>query len=230
MKRILLILESEANRKILTDALSSHYQVLLAEDARGLRQPFDLCISDGPSLRRLEKAIRERRQAEAPYYLPFLLVTTRKDIGLADHMLWRLVDDLIIAPIEKIELRARLESLIRARELALETRRLAQSDALTDLLNRHHFFLFGEQEIERCRRYGRPLSAMMLDLDHFKHINDTYGHLVGDQVLKEIANRIRTSLRKNDLASRYGGDEFALLLPETTPEQALRLAESAPPY
>lgn len=95
-----------------------------------------------------------------------------------------------------------------------ETRRLAITDSLTGLTNRRHFMERSEREFERARRYRRPLSAIMLDIDHFKHVNDTHGHAAGDQVLRAVAQRCRDTLREIDLMGRYGGEEFAALLPE----------------
>jgi diguanylate cyclase (GGDEF)-like protein len=111
----------------------------------------------------------------------------------------------------------------RKDQAILET--LATTDALTGLSNRRHFFQLAEQELQRLQRYGRPLSLIMIDLDHFKDINDYHGHQVGDQAMAEVASRVQASLRSVDLAGRYGGEEFAILLPETTMEAATQVAE-----
>ena len=106
-----------------------------------------------------------------------------------------------------------------------ELRRLAAVDALTGIANRRHFFVQAELEFARAARYGQKLTAMMLDIDHFKGINDTYGHAVGDQVLTTVAQICARSLRKIDLLGRYGGEEFVFLLPETDGEEACAAAE-----
>ena len=80
-------------------------------------------------------------------------------------------------------------------------------------------------EMDRSRRYNRPLSLIMLDIDHFKTVNDQFGHLVGDKVIVEVARRIRKTLRRVDVACRYGGEEFAILLPETPLNQAAMVAD-----
>jgi diguanylate cyclase (GGDEF)-like protein len=80
-------------------------------------------------------------------------------------------------------------------------------------------------EFERSRRYARPLSVIMLDIDHFKKVNDTYGHSIGDQVLQGLADLAKTSLRTVDILARYGGEEFVIMLPETTLDEAARTAE-----
>jgi diguanylate cyclase (GGDEF)-like protein len=103
-----------------------------------------------------------------------------------------------------------------------EVQRMARTDDLTGTLNRRHFFAVAGRELSRAARYGRPLSAAMLDVDRFKRVNDTYGHAVGDEVLREVARRVIESVRSVDLVGRYGGEEFALLLPETEGSTAAR--------
>lgn len=93
--------------------------------------------------------------------------------------------------------------------------RLATTDDLTGISNRRHFFRVAEREFERSRRFGTPLSAVLIDLDGFKQINDTYGHAAGDEALSEIARLLRAHARSVDTVARLGGDEFALLLPQT---------------
>jgi diguanylate cyclase (GGDEF)-like protein len=109
--------------------------------------------------------------------------------------------------------------------LYAELQKLAITDPLTGLYNRRGFFEKGDFELNRAKRYGHPLSAIMFDLDHFKNINDTYGHSVGDQVLKETAARLIPLVRNVDIFGRYGGEEFAILLPETKSDQVLLIAE-----
>jgi diguanylate cyclase (GGDEF)-like protein len=101
---------------------------------------------------------------------------------------------------------------------------LSQLDPLTNLYNRRHLFARIEAELARVRR-GRPLAMLMLDLDSFKKVNDTQGHLRGDVLLKEIAAALAATTRTSDVTGRYGGDEFAIILPDTEPEQAMAVAE-----
>lgn len=102
---------------------------------------------------------------------------------------------------------------------------LAGTDTLTGACNRRHFHDVLPQELERAARYGHPLAVLMIDLDLFKSINDRYGHLTGDRVLQQVADSVRGDLRKVDLLTRWGGEEFVVLLPDTTAEQAMLLAE-----
>jgi len=127
--------------------------------------------------------------------------------------------------------RAILEALEKARledeeELHREEAdRRAVTDPLTGLYNRNYLADALEKECRRAKRYGSPLSCLMLDLDDFKEINDKYGHLEGDSVLRQVAIVVGNSVREIDMASRYGGDEFCILAPETGLEGAMQLAE-----
>jgi diguanylate cyclase (GGDEF)-like protein len=106
-----------------------------------------------------------------------------------------------------------------------EVQRLAITDTLTGLYNRRGFFEIGNREIARSKRFGHPLTAIMFDVDHFKNFNDTYGHAIGDRVLEEIAACCGRQLRKVDILGRYGGEEFSVLLPETSLTDARTIAE-----
>lgn len=101
----------------------------------------------------------------------------------------------------------------------------AWTDTLTQVANRGHFMEIARQEFARCRRYGHPLSVWMLDVDHFKSINDTYGHQGGDSALQSLVSQSQQALRDWDILGRVGGEEFAVLLPETKTDQALLVAE-----
>jgi diguanylate cyclase (GGDEF)-like protein len=103
--------------------------------------------------------------------------------------------------------------------------KLATTDGLTELNNHRQFQELLSQELQRSRRYNRMVSLLLLDIDHFKSFNDTYGHPVGDLVLKEIAACIRQSIRSNDIPARYGGEEFTVILPETNEQGGLTMAE-----
>jgi diguanylate cyclase (GGDEF)-like protein len=115
-------------------------------------------------------------------------------------------------------------AVVNAR-LFQQVQQAANTDALTGLFSRRFFFQLAEAEWARAQRYGRPLSALMFDVDHFKQVNDTYGHGAGDRVLALLADCCRHTLRASDVCGRYGGDEFVVLLPETVPPNAFALAE-----
>jgi diguanylate cyclase (GGDEF)-like protein/PAS domain S-box-containing protein len=106
-----------------------------------------------------------------------------------------------------------------------QVQQLAITDALTNIYNRRGFFQIGEGEVERARRFGHPLSVLMFDLDHFKQINDTFGHPFGDKILVALIETCRRYIRALDILGRYGGEEFVALLPETDLPAALQIAE-----
>jgi diguanylate cyclase (GGDEF)-like protein/PAS domain S-box-containing protein len=128
--------------------------------------------------------------------------------------------------IERIAFAANLAAIaIENRYAQEELERRAYSDYLTGLANRRHFLELAESELARHLRYGRELSILMLDVDRFKQVNDTYGHKVGDLVLKNLSDVCRATLRNVDIVGRMGGEEFAVLLPETGSEHAMDAAE-----
>src|SRR2546430_6519658 len=102
---------------------------------------------------------------------------------------------------------------------------LAARDGLTNLFNRRHFFEIGRRHLGAAPPAERPVATIMVDIDHFKRVNDTYGHAVGDEVIREVAGRLSACLRASDLICRYGGEEFAALLPDTAWSDAYRVAE-----
>jgi diguanylate cyclase (GGDEF)-like protein/PAS domain S-box-containing protein len=106
-----------------------------------------------------------------------------------------------------------------------QVQRLAVTDPLTNLHNRRYFFDLAHREMERARRYQSPLSLIMIDIDRFKEVNDTHGHLIGDMVLRQIADRLSEQLREIDVLCRYGGEEFVVLLPDTALDAAYQVAE-----
>ena len=109
----------------------------------------------------------------------------------------------------------RARSSPRAPRLFAETQQLARTDALTGIDNRRYLLEVGARELSRARRFGHPLSVLMLDIDHFKSVNDIYGHAAGDQILKIVARALVTLVRDIDIVARYGGEEFVILLLET---------------
>ena len=140
--------------------------------------------------------------------------------------------DFIFKPVRLEELVLRLKRVLKERELNQERfhmleklKELSITDGLTKLYNSRHFYDQLKGEIERFNRYGHQLSLLLLDIDHFKDFNDTYGHLEGDKVLVRIAKIIRSCLRKMDTAYRYGGEEFTIILPGTHGEEARTVAE-----
>jgi diguanylate cyclase (GGDEF)-like protein len=135
--------------------------------------------------------------------------------------------DLIFKPIKLNELLLRINRVIKERSLLddrdkmiKQLKRLTIEDSLTGLYNSRHFFEQLDKEIKRSERYLHPISLIFIDVDNFKEINDTYGHMIGDKILAFIAKQIKACLRSNDSAYRFAGDEFTIILPETTASEA----------
>lgn len=158
---------------------------------------------------------------------------------LTAMLVWRLMPKALAIP-SNDELRIKNEALLQAKQELTEANQLlelrvldrtkelerqAQTDALTGVMNRGGLMTSLAKEIERAERYQHQLSLLMVDLDHFKEVNDQHGHLYGDTVLIEAASILSKACRSTDLVGRYGGEEFLLLLPETNTEEARQLAE-----
>jgi diguanylate cyclase (GGDEF)-like protein len=114
---------------------------------------------------------------------------------------------------------------IRISRLYEKVKKLSITDPLTSLYNRRYLMERLENEVDRCGRYGRSLSLIMADIDHFKNYNDTQGHQRGDELLRAVADRFRSLVRKPDFVARYGGEEFIVVMPETECREAFHLAE-----
>ncbi|MGR9238632.1 PleD family two-component system response regulator [Rhizobium leguminosarum bv. viciae] len=172
------------------------------------------------------------RSLERTRFLPVLIITEQG----ADDMVVRALDlgvnDYIIRPVDSNELVARSLTQIRRkryndrlRASVKQTIELAVTDPLTGLYNRRYLDNHLNVLFNRSMARGRPLSVLITDIDRFKHVNDTYGHDGGDEVLREFANRVRSTIRGADLACRYGGEEFVVVMPDTSPEIAAAVAE-----
>jgi len=148
-----------------------------------------------------------------------------------EDVIYRGASDLVFKPVRPEELLLRLKRVIKERQLNKERaqmlgklEKLAITDGLTKLYNLRHFYNQLEIEIDRCNRYGHHIALLLLDIDHFKVYNDTYGHLEGDKVLVRLGQIINSCLRTMDSAYRYGGEEFTIILPETTGDEATNVA------
>ena len=171
--------------------------------------------------------------------IPIIMTTVRR--GVDDKVAGLNVgaDDYLAKPIDERELEARIYAALRTQAARAELKKrnaqleemlhhaetLAITDSLTGLFNRRRFAEVVRREFVVTRRYKNDLSCIMVDLDHFKRVNDTHGHAAGDTVLQEVALVLGQNLREVDVAARYGGEEFALLLPHTSKHNALIVAE-----
>ncbi|HEX2568082.1 MAG TPA: diguanylate cyclase [Polyangia bacterium] len=165
-------------------------------------------------------------------FTPVILLTALDDIDSKQRGLAAGADEFLIKPVNVLELQIRMSSMLRIKRLADELERankelaaLATTDALTKVANRRMLDQRLLEEFERARRYLRPLALLVVDVDHFKSVNDTYGHQVGDRVLTEVACSIQDTIRKSDLVGRFGGEEFVVVAPETPAAPVRSLGE-----
>jgi diguanylate cyclase (GGDEF)-like protein len=214
------------------------FQVTVARDGTEAwealeRQPSPkLVIMDWmmPGIDGIELCRRLRSKSE--YYRYVLMISARTDMAHVVHALESGADDCIAKPIEEHELRARIsvatriltlqDELIKARE---EIREQALKDSLTGLWNRAAFKELFELELDRAARINGQTGLLLLDLDNFKQINDKYGHLTGDIVLKKTARILKQHVRSYDFVGRFGGEEFLIAFPGSNQEQIRRHAE-----
>lgn len=160
------------------------------------------------------------RTQSLPHYVYLVLLTVRSGLDDLVSGLESGADDFLKKPINKDELLARLRSAGRVLELEQQLSVLARCDSLTGLPSRRTFFEFLNREWSRSRRYHFPLTCVMVDIDFFKRINDLYGHAAGDEVIRRVGQCLSEGCRNSDVLSRYGGEEFCLLLPETNEDNA----------
>lgn len=203
-----------------------------AEEALGLlkKNSFDVVITDirlpGMGGLELTKIIKKNNGADV------IVVTGYSDDYSYEEAINIGASDFVIKPVRLEELLLRLKRVLKERQLGTERTRmmeklqkLAITDGLTKLYNSRSFYTQLELEVDRFNRYKHPLSLLLLDIDNFKEYNDNFGHLEGDKVLVRFSQIIKSCLRANDSAYRYGGEEFTVILPETTGEEAKTVAQ-----
>ena len=238
--RVLIADDSATSRILLRSALQRWgYQVIVAEN--GAQALEILSQPDAPSMAILDwvmphmtgpEVCRKIRDTHREPYTYILLLTSKNSKDETVEGLDAGADDYIVKPFNEQELKVRLRAgkrivdlqldLLRARE---ELRERANKDLLTLLPNRSAISTALERELARCHRDRRSVGVILLDIDHFKKINDTYGHFAGDAVLRETAARLRHNMRPYDQVGRYGGEEFLVVLPNCDLEQASQQAE-----
>lgn len=165
------------------------------------------------------------RDIEGLRDIPVVVITAAEQKEALYSALEAGANDFLRKPVDDVELIARANNMLQLRERQLELAEanerllvLATTDSLTGLANRRHFLEKLQDEISRSQRYGRPFSVAMVDADHFKSVNDTYGHDIGDRVLQCLSGLMAGEARDVDCVGRLGGEEFAILLPETSLE------------
>ena len=244
--KILVADDREDNLGLLREWLASQdYYVRCARDGR---EALEIARQDPPDLILVDKimpevdglsVVRELKRDDRFSTVPMIVLTGQEDPRRRAIFEESPADDLIIKPFSFEEVDTRVRTMLKKREVfrALEQaneelRRanermahLVQSDEKTGLCNYRHFRERLEDEFKRARRYDNFLTLVMLDLDHFKGVNDRHGHVAGDEVLREFGRIMSRSARETDLIARYGGEEFAILLPQTSAIHGQRLAD-----
>ena len=233
---ILLINDNQTLRESIQELIKeSGYQCTCVSSATEAlevlkEKQFDVVITDEeiPGMNGLDLSDRIKRD----YDTDVIVMADYNNDDSLEAMIYKGTSDFVFKPVRLEELLLRIKRVINEQHLSKERtetleklQKLAVTDGLTDLYNSRHFFGQLEIEVDRANRYNHPLSLLLMDIDHLKPYNDTYGHLEGDKVLKKIARVIRSCLRKMDSAYRYGGDEFTVILPATRGAEAVVVAE-----
>jgi two-component system, cell cycle response regulator len=237
--RILIVEDSRTQAEWLAEVLAREgYEVRIAPDGRdAIRQvrsdPPDLVLLDMilPDMDGLE-VLRIVKARSEDQFIPVILLSVKSDLDSRVAGLRIGADDFLAKPFADAEIQARAAAMLRIKLLQDQLRsaksqleKLSVTDGLTGLYNHRHFEDRLREEFRRCQRYSDPVSLLMMDLDHFKDVNDRYGHPFGDRVLRETADLLKSSIREPDICSRYGGEEFAIILPKTHLQGALAVAE-----
>jgi len=229
---VLVCENSQVQLRILSEAVrEAGYEVHTApnaDDALGLLNlmPIDIFLTgiEVGATSGLEAcwSLKSNPETETVYTI---VVTASGQEKRLEESLDAGADDFIRKPVNMTELRARLRAASRLVRMQKQFRRMAETDALTGAANRRAFMQYLDAQVDRARRQDEPVAAVMVDLDHFKRTNDTYGHAVGDQVLMATVRQIEACLRERDMLGRLGGEEFAVLLPGIDGGAAVDAAE-----
>jgi len=241
--RILIVDDHVELRDMLREAMVIYgYECLTAGNGREALEclavnAVDVVLTDikMPEMNGLELTEHIKRN----YDVGVIVMTGYTDDFSYEDIITKGASDFMVKPVAIPELDLRIKrvvrekALLRERNMAMEKLReseqryqeLSITDGLTKLFNSRQFYAVLHGEIERSNRYDHPLTVLMLDIDDFKKYNDTYGHLEGDRVLSRFAEILRECLRQTDSAYRYGGEEFAVILPSTKGEQGIITAE-----
>jgi diguanylate cyclase (GGDEF)-like protein len=231
-KRVLVVDDSEVMQRLMQAHLRADgFEVFAANngsEALGVVKSVDPAVIlldvDMPVMDGHETCVR-LKDDPATQIIPVIFVTSKGSVFDKVQGLDLGAMDYVTKPFEPVELRARVRSAYQLHYLIRLLEERAQVDGLTGLHNRDYLNRRLEQEMERCRRYGATLTLVMADIDRFKGLNDTYGHLFGDNVLRHIGGCLVRQARLTDLVARYGGEEFVVLLPEQSAAGGVAFAE-----
>jgi two-component system, cell cycle response regulator len=234
-----LIVQAESSERAFQKSLFAEAGMSVIEAGSGA-EVLDFLATDRPDLVVLGRALPDMdgldllpslKSSELDF-VPVLVASNRSETAERVRGLQLGADDYISRPCDPAELLARVRALLRTkqthdriRKLQMTLEQMVVNDPLTGLHNRRYLMDRLLQEMQRSDRHGEPLAFAMLDLDSFRPINEQYGHVLGDKVLRAVGNAIAKSIRVSDIAARYGGDEFGVILPQTPPEGAMRVCE-----
>ena len=236
--KILVVDDDPSTLRLTVESLDGFgYQIETAVDGvqaveKVRTDPPDLLLLDVmmPKMNGLEVCRIVKSSSET--FIPIILLTVKGDVDSKVTGLKLGADDYLAKPFSPLELQARVTSMLRIKALQdkinakrHELEALSVTDELTGLLNHRAMQQRLRDEFLRAQRYNEPLSVLMIDVDNFKKINDTHGHLYGDRVLERLGGVLKRAVREIDIVARYGGDEFLLILPQTHFSGSLSVAD-----
>jgi two-component system cell cycle response regulator len=236
---VVLIDDDIVQSSKLTEKLKEHYRVTTVDEASQaiptLQSLFDVDLivistqlNDADALR----ICAHMRNVESIRNVPIIMLVDDAEMQLVLKGLELGINDYLLLPVDHNEMAARVKTQIRRKKYQDALKQnyqssisMAVTDALTGLYNRHYLDAHLQNMVTNCLQNNKPISLLIMDMDHFKSVNDTYGHDVGDEVLKQLAKHIVATVRSSDLAARIGGEEFVILMPEADARAAFGLAE-----
>ena len=230
-KTILIVDDSVINLNILENILDE-YDIIVATDAETAlsimeQEEVNLILLDivMPDMDGYE-VCEKLKDNEKTSRIPIIFITSKTDEDSIEKAYDVGASDYVTKPFKPKELLARVKTQFKIQEMEKELCLLSMVDSMTKLYNRRYLSKVSEQVISLARREQQELSIIMIDIDNFKNINDTYGHQVGDDVIVAVGNVLMSTERKSDIICRYGGEEFVILLPSTSLKNAQLVAEN----
>ncbi len=229
--RILVVDDEKINLNILIGLLGDKYEVLVALNAKKAlatleKKEVNLILLDivMPGMDGFEACHILKKQAHTQE-IPIIFITVESDEKTIEEAYGIGGIDFITKPFKPKELLAKVKRELKLQEMQKELQLLAATDPMTKLYNRRYFTSASAHIFDLAKRHKTNISLIMIDIDNFKSINDTYGHKTGDDVIVNLANILRNQQRKSDIICRFGGEEFLILLPNTTLQNAKIVAE-----
>jgi len=225
---VLIVDDSPTNIKVVAECLKQHYRLKIASGgeqclllAKSTPQPDVILLDiEMPGMNGYDtcKALKKNHITEN---IPVIFVTGRQSDEDEEKGLSLGAVDYITKPIHPAIVLARTNTQIIIKQQRDALQKMALHDQLTGLYNRHYLLDIADKKLANCARHNYNLSVMMIDIDHFKEINDTHGHSIGDEVIKHVANILGSQSRAEDVVARFGGEEFVIILEQCDIDDAL---------